>query len=59
MLVEVFGPRPVAPCLTRSSMKGYAPECPNAIFTLGLYVVCGIRPHEAFALGVHVGLFQP
>ena len=35
MLVEVFGPRPVAPCLTRSSMKGYAPECPNADFYLG------------------------
>ena len=39
-------------------MKGYAHECPNAELDLGLYIAYDMHPHEAFALGVGVGLLQ-
>jgi hypothetical protein len=59
MLVEVFWTTAYCAMPHKIIMRGYAPECPNAKFALGLYVVCDIRPYEAFALGVGVGLLQP
>jgi hypothetical protein len=59
MLVEVFWTTAYGAMPHKIVMKGYAPESSNAKFALGLYVVCDIRPYEAFALGVGVGLLQP